>query len=167
MNQSELLTDAFGRIREVVHSVVDGLDPDALSTRPLDTGNSIGWLVWHLTRIQDDHLADAGGFEQTYVADGWYERLGLPFDPSDTGYAHSADEVAAVRLSRDQLTGYHDAVQDRTVEYMKWLTDRDFDRIVDRRWDPPVTLGVRLISVISDDLQQAGQAAYVRGLITS
>jgi hypothetical protein len=30
-----------------------------------------------------------------------------------------------------------------------------------------VTLGVRLVSVLSDDLQHVGQAAYVRGLLSS
>ncbi|HEU4946163.1 MAG TPA: DUF664 domain-containing protein [Kribbella sp.] len=168
MKSSEPLVDAFGRIREVVHSVVDGLDPEALSTRPLGAGNSVAWLVWHLTRIQDDHLADAGGFEQTYVADGWHQRLGLPFDPADTGYGHTAVQVAAVRVSTgDLLTGYHDAVHERTVDYLKGLSDEDLDRIVDRRWNPPVTLGVRLVSVISDDLQHAGQAAYVQGLLSA
>jgi hypothetical protein len=167
MKSSELLADAFGRIQEVVHSAVEGLTPDELSTRLLDDGNSIAWLVWHLTRIQDDHLADAGGYEQTYVTDAWYERLGLTFDPADTGYGHSADNVAAVRVAGDLLIGYYDAVHARTVEYLKGLTDQDLDRIIDRRWNPPVTLGVRLISVISDDLQHVGQAAYVRGLLSS
>jgi uncharacterized damage-inducible protein DinB len=166
MNTSELLLDAFGRIQEVVQDAVEGLDDKTLATRPEDSGNSIGWLVWHLTRIQDDHLADAGGYEQTYTAGGWHERLGLPFDAADTGYGHTADDVAAVKLSSEQLRGYYDAVHDRSVEYLKTLTDDDLDRIVDKRWNPPVTLGVRLLSVLSDDLQHAGQAAYVRGLLS-
>jgi len=166
VNSQEVLTDAFGRIQEVVHSVVDGLSPEALSIRPLETGNSIAWLVWHLTRIQDDHVADVAGTDQIYRTQGWADRLGLPFDPHDTGYGHSAADVAAVRVaSGDLLTGYHDAVYARTVEYLQSITDDDLDRIVDRRWNPPVTLGVRLVSVIGDDLQHAGQAAYVRGLI--
>lgn len=167
MNTSEVLLDSYSRIQEVVHAVVDGLDDKTLGTRPEGTGNSIGWLVWHLTRIQDDHLADAGGYEQVYTADGWHERLGLPFDVTDTGYAHSADQVAAVQLSAEQLAGYHDAVHARSVEYLKTLTDEDLDRIVDKRWNPPVTLGVRLISVLSDDLQHAGQAAYAQGLLAN
>jgi hypothetical protein len=167
MTSSELLIDGFERVREVVHDVVRGLDTEALATRPLGTGNSIGWLVWHLTRIQDDHVADVAGTEQSYVAEGWADRLGLPFDVTDTGYGHTADEVAAVRLSAEQLTGYLDAVYARTVEYVAGLTDADLPRIVDHRWIPPVTLAVRLVSVISDDLQHAGQAAYVRGLITA
>ncbi|GAA1584867.1 DUF664 domain-containing protein [Kribbella sancticallisti] len=166
MNTSELLLDAFGRIREIVHEAVDGLDEKTLGARPDDTGNSIAWLTWHLTRIQDDHLADAGGYEQIYTAKGWHERLGLPFDPADTGYGHGAAQVAAVQLSAEQLTGYYDAVHERTLDYLKGLSDHDLDRIVDKRWKPPVTLGVRLVSVLSDDLQHAGQAAYVRGLLS-
>ena len=166
MNTSELLIDAYGRIKEVVHDVVDGLDDKALATRPNGTANSIAWLVWHLTRIQDDHLADAGGHEQVLTADGWHERLGLPFDPADTGYGHTSDEVAQVRVSAELLLGYYDAVHARTLGYLETLTDEELDRIVDRRWNPPVTLGVRLISVIGDDLEHAGQAAYVKGLLS-
>lgn len=166
MNTSELLIDAFGRIQEVVHEAVDGLDDKTLGTRPDEAGNSIAWLIWHLTRIQDDHLADAGGYEQVHTAGGWAERLGLRFHAADTGYGHTSDEVAAVQLSAEQLTGYYEAVHARTLEYLTDLSDDELDRIVDRRWNPPVTLGVRLISVISDDLQHAGQAAYVRGLIS-
>jgi uncharacterized damage-inducible protein DinB len=166
MNTSELLIDAYGRIQGVVHDVVDGLDDKTLSTRPDGKGNSIAWLIWHLTRIQDDHLADAGGYEQVYTAEGWHERLGLPFDPADTGYGHTAQDVAAVVVPAEQLAGYYDAVHARSVEYLKGLSDEDLDRIVDKRWKPPVTLGVRLTSVLSDDLQHAGQAAYVRGLLT-
>ena len=166
MKTSELLIDAHSRIKEVVHDVVDGLDDKTLATRPSGSANSIAWLVWHLSRVQDDHVADAGGYEQVHTADGWYERLGLPLDPDDTGYAHSSEQVAQVQLSPEQLLGYHDAVHARTVEFLKTVTDEGLDRIVDRRWNPPVTLGVRLISVINDCDQHAGQAAYVKGLLS-
>jgi len=165
MTSAELLVDAFGRVREVVHTVVDGLTPEQLAYRIADRANSIGWLVWHLTRVQDDHVAAAAGTEQVWTAAGWLERFGLPFDRHATGYGQGPDEVAAVRVMSPQvLTGYHDAVHDQTVRYVRGLTDGDLDRIVDQRWDPPVTLGVRLVSVIADDLQHAGQAAMVRGV---
>ncbi|CNG77154.1 Protein of uncharacterised function (DUF664) [Mycobacterium tuberculosis] len=166
MTSAQLLTDGFGRIREVVHRAAGGLTPRQLAHRPVEGANSIGWLIWHLTRIQDDHVADAAGTAQAWTDDGWADRFDLPFDPFDTGYGHTPEDVAAVRVeSADLLTGYHDAVHDRTVKYVSTLTDGDLERIVDRSWNPPVTLGVRLISVISDDLQHAGQAAYVRGLL--
>ncbi|MFC6594039.1 mycothiol transferase [Kitasatospora paranensis] len=166
MTSADLLADAFDRIRETVHGAVRGLGPDDLAAR-LDGGaNTVAWLVWHLTRIQDDHVADVAGAEQLWTADGWADRFALPLPPGDTGYGHGPDEVAAVRVgSADLLTGYHDAVHARTAAYVRTLRDTDLGRVVDERWDPPVTLGVRLVSVVSDDLQHAGQAAFVRGAL--
>jgi Protein of unknown function (DUF664) len=160
----ELLTDAFNRIQGTVHAVLSKTDAGILSYRPDPDANSVAWLLWHLTRVQDDHVADAAGTEQVWTAEGWAERFGLPFDPSETGYGQGSAEVAAVQVSAELLGGYHDAVHRASVAFVRGLADTDFDRIVDTSWSPPVTLGVRLVSVISDDLQHAGQAAYVRGL---
>ena len=166
MTSADILVDAFGRIRELVHETVDGLTPDQLAFRVDRDANSIAWLVWHLSRVQDDHVADAAGGEQVWTAGGWAERFDLPFDVSETGYGHGGGEVAAVRVgSAELLAGYHDAVHDQTVRYVSGLRDDDLGRIVDAAWDPPVTLGVRLVSVIGDDLQHAGQAAFVRGIL--
>jgi hypothetical protein len=163
---TNLLIDAFSRVRGVVHKVVDGLAPEELEYRVDGTANSIAWLVWHLARVQDDHVAEVAGTDQVWTSDGWNERLGLPFDPASTGFGHGPDDVAAVRVeSGDLLLGYYDAVHEQTTAYIRGLSEPDFDRIVDEAWDPPVTLSVRLVSVISDDLQHAGQAAFVRGLL--
>jgi len=161
---SELLVDGFDRIREVVHEVLDGLTVEELTYRPDSRANSISWLIWHLTRVQDDHVADAAGLPQVWM-DGWYQRSGLPFDPAEHGYGHDSAAVAQVRLPADFLAGYYDATHAQTVAFVSGLADADLDAIVDRRWDPPVTLGVRIVSVLGDDLQHAGQAAYVRGLV--
>jgi len=160
-----LLTDAFGRVRETVHEAVDGLTPEQLAFRLDEDANSIAWLVWHLTRVQDDHIADVAGLPQVWTESSWYDRFALPLEPLDTGYGHSTDQVARVQATQELLTGYHDDVHAQTVRYVNTLTDDDLPRIVDRAWDPPVTLGTRLISVISDDLQHAGQAAIIRGIV--
>ncbi|NMH97425.1 mycothiol transferase [Pseudonocardia acidicola] len=166
MNTADLLTDAFGRVRDVVHTVVEDLTPAELAYRIDGHANSIAWLVWHLTRVQDDHIAGVAGTEQVWISQGWVDRFGLPLDPRDTGYGHNDDQVAAVRVdSPDLLTGYYDAVHEQTVRFVRGLSDADLDRVVDTRWDPPVTLGVRLVSVLSDDLQHGGQAAFVRGIV--
>jgi uncharacterized damage-inducible protein DinB len=163
---ADLVADAFGRVRVTVHQVVDGVGPDDLAFRVDGEANSIAWLVWHLTRIQDDHIADAAGQEQVWTAAGWAKRFGLPFDDSATGYGHSSDEVAAVRVgSAELLTGYHDAVYQATIRYVESLRDDDFTRVVDESWDPPVTLAVRLVSIVNDDTLHAGQAAFVRGIV--
>ncbi len=164
MLAAEVLGDGFGRVRGVVRSTLAGMSADDLVQRP-GGGNPVGWLVWHLARVQDDHVADAFGSDQVWTSQGWAERCGLPLDPADTGYRHTDEQVAAVRLDPDVLLGYVEAVHARTTEHLSAVTDADLDRVVDTSWDPPVTLGVRLVSVLSDDLQHAGQAAYVRGLL--
>ncbi|MFE2728796.1 DinB family protein [Kitasatospora sp. NPDC059327] len=166
MKSADLLADAFGRVRAAVHDVVDGLTAEELSARVDPGANSIVWLIWHLTRIQDDHIADAAGTEQIWTAQGWFDRFALGFPAAATGYGHRARDVAAVRVdSAELLTGYHDAVHERTLSFVGGLTGPALDRIVDEAWSPPVTLGVRLVSVISDDLQHIGQAAFVRGVL--
>jgi hypothetical protein len=162
---AELLVDAFGRIQGMVHRAVAGLTPSDLAYRPDAEANSIAWLVWHLTRIQDDHLADVAGTEQVWTAQHWVERFGLPFAPEATGYGQTSDEVGAVRAGVDDLLGYSDAAHEETVRFVSELRAADLDRVVDESWDPPVTLGVRLVSVVNDNMAHAGQAAYVRGLL--
>ncbi len=168
MKTSDVLIDTFGRVREIVEYVVDGLTVEELLYRPGPDANSIAWLVWHLTRIEDDHVSDLRRTEQAWTAQGWIERFQLPFDSSATGYGFSSAEVAVCRVDPPELlVGYHDAVHAETVAYLETIDDAELDRIVDASWEPPVSAGVRIVSVVSDTLQHAGQAAYVRGLLES
>ncbi|MBV9446316.1 MAG: DUF664 domain-containing protein [Streptosporangiaceae bacterium] len=171
MGSAELLVDAFGRVQEEVHAAVDGLSPEELAVRLDDDANSIAWLCWHLTRVQDDHVAGAFGVKQVWPQ--WRERFGLSQNDTrqgdiggnDIGYGHNSRQVAQIQASADLLTGYYEAVHEQTIRLASTVTDADLERIVDERWDPPVTLGVRLVSVISDCLQHVGQAAFVRGIV--
>jgi len=166
MNVADLLVEGYGRVQGTVHAAVDGLTAEQLGTRPDGEANSIAWLVWHLTRVQDDHVADVAGTEQVWTGEDWLSRFGLPFPAGDTGYGHRPADVAAVRVDEpDLLTGYYDAVHEQTVRFVTGLDAGALDRIVDEAWDPPVSLGVRLISVLDDDIQHAGQAMYLRGLL--
>ena len=162
---NDLLIDGFGRVRETVQQAVVGLHEDQLAYRPVADANSIAWLTWHLTRVQDDHVADVAGAQQLWVVGGWVERFGLPFDVGAIGFGQTSEEVGRVRATAEMLTAYQDAVHRSTVDYLATLRDEDFDRVVDERWDPPVTLAVRLLSVLDDTMQHAGQASYVRGLV--
>ncbi|GAA1580276.1 mycothiol transferase [Actinoplanes couchii] len=166
MDVSDILIDGYGRLPETIEAAVRDLTPEQLRWAPKPGANSIGWLVWHLTRVQDHHLTGVIGGEQIYVTGDWGPRFGLTTDPDDTGYGHTPEQVAAVApASWQTLVEYYGAVHDRTGKWVGTLTAADLDRIVDRDWDPPVTLGVRLVSVLDDDAQHAGQAAYLRGLL--
>lgn len=164
MSTARLLTDAFDRVVESATDVVTGLDRERLAHRPAGRGNSIAWLLWHLTRVQDDHVSDLAGQRQLWLSDGWFDRFDLGLPPDDTGYGHSFEEASRVVADAPLLVGYLTAVTDATKAYLATLTETDYDRVVDRSWDPPVTLGVRLISVVNDTTQHVGQAAYVKGL---
>lgn len=83
MDHSALLTDAFDRIQETVHSTLADLPADALTFRVDAKANTIAWLIWHLTRVQDDHVAGVAGTAQVWTSGGWVERLDLPFPVAD------------------------------------------------------------------------------------
>lgn len=164
MQATDVLVDAFGRISSDVHRAVDGLDLDALTLRLDADANPVAWLVWHLTRVMDDHVADLAAAPQIYTSQGWADRFALPGDPASIGYGHTSEEVAAVTAGADLLLGYHDAVQAFVVDHLGRITDADLDEVIDDSWDPPVTRGVRLVSVVDDGIQHAGQAAFVAGI---
>ncbi len=164
MHTSELLVDAFVRIRELYADLPADLSPEAAHHRPDGAGNSIAWLLWHVARVQDDHVAGLAEGRQAWH-DGWSRRFDLPYDHDDIGFGHTSEEVDTLRIDDLQtLVDYHDAVHDLTLEYLGGVDARELDRVVDRRWDPPVTAGVRLVSLLGDCLQHLGQAAYVKGL---
>jgi uncharacterized damage-inducible protein DinB len=166
VNAVAVLADGFSRIRGAVRLAAEGATAEQLAFRPDAAANSIAWLIWHLTRIEDDHVSALAGVEQAWTAQGFQTRFDLPFDAAATGYGQAAAEVAAVRPDGPEpLLEYHDAVARRTAAYLQALDDGALDRIVDESWDPPVSAGVRLVSVIADALEHAGQAAYLRGLV--
>jgi hypothetical protein len=166
MDTDSLLLELYGRIPPLAARAVNGLNEEELCRAPEPGANTIGWLVWHLARVQDHHISELLGTEQVWVSGDWAGRHGLEPDPSNTGYGHSGEEVAAVRPdSPEVLLDYLLEVQGRTTAMLEGLAPEDLDRVVDRRWDPPVTLGVRLVSIADDSLQHAGQAAYARGLL--
>ncbi|MEO8266768.1 MAG: DUF664 domain-containing protein [Ilumatobacteraceae bacterium] len=166
MELSELLIDVFDRVAEHVNEAVSGLDLDALHTAPEPGSNPIAWLVWHLTRVQDHHIAEIVDEPQVWISGNWAPRFGVEPDDQDIGYGHSWEEVLAIRAeSAAVLVEYYEAVAARTRLLLERTNSTDLDRVVDNRWNPPVTLGVRLISIADDDIQHAAQATYVRGIL--
>jgi Protein of unknown function (DUF664) len=160
-----VLLDLFDRVHQALPPLVDGLTAQQLKWAPTPDANSIAWLVWHLCRVEDDHLAGVVGRDQVWNEGGWDRRFALPFAPEDIGYGQTAAQVRQVPGDCDLLLGYAAAVADRAREILGAFTGADLTRVVDERWDPPVTGAVRIVSVANDITQHLGQAAYVRGLL--
>src|SRR5712692_5785685 len=167
MDSKDVLIDGYGRIPRSLSMALEGLTAEQLTYRPTEQANSIAWLAWHLTRVQDHHLSDLAGREQAWIADGWHAKFGKPADPADTGQRYTPEQVAAIRPADPSLLlDYHNAVYQRSVEYVQTLSPADLDRVLyEPQWNPMPTVGVRLVSVISDNTQHAGQVAYLRGCI--
>jgi hypothetical protein len=165
MRHSEAIAYAFEQIRDAAVAAVTGLDQDALVWRPDPEANTIAWLVWHLARVADSHVAPIAGVEQVWSARAWAPRFGLPDEYLDHGYGHTPEQVAAIAPDDAHvLVGYIQDVAGLVIPFVSTLTDEDLARVIDESYDPPVTAGVRLQSVIGDTWQHVGQAAYVRGL---
>lgn len=170
-----ILHDGFGRVLESIEALLQRPDPGLLGYRPGPHANSIAWLVWHLTRVQDDHFAHlanalwpASGTEQRWLHGGWYAAFDVPYGEPDTGYGHSSDQVGEFpTLDAALLLGYHREVNQLGNGVLGKLKDSDFGTVIDRRWDPPVTVAVRLASILNDTTSHAGQAEYVGGLFRS
>ena len=164
MDWRDLLTDAYGRIEQVIERSLKGLTEDDLKWQPKPDCNSIGWLVWHLTRVQDDHISSLMGEDQLWIKDGWYMKFNRPPDSKDRGFGDTPEQVAAFASDAQTLLDYHKVVSDRSKQYFKTLPDADLDRELNEpQYQPLPTVGVRIISILADNLQHAGQAAYVRG----
>jgi Protein of unknown function (DUF664) len=166
MDCNDLIIDGLNRVDEDFRRALEGLTAEQLGFRPAEHANSVAWLAWHLTRVMDDHVSELAGRPQAWISDGWHARFGKPGDMGDTGFGYGPAEVAALRPeSADVLLEYFAFVFERSLGYVRAVSCGDMDRVIDRRRDPPVTVGVRLISVVNDCTQHVGQLAYLRGLI--
>ena len=164
----DLLIDGLTRVSETFRVVLKGLSAEQLASRPSPNANSIAWLAWHLTRVEDDHISELAGRPQAWIDGGWHARFGRPANPADTGYGHSAEEVGRIRPETAQvLLDYYAGVHERSLDYLQRLSCEDMDRVIDTRWTPPVTVGVRLVSVVNDTTQHVGQMAYIRGVLAA
>jgi len=165
MNWQQILADAYGRLPESLERVLAGLSREDIAWQPREDCNSIGWLCWHLTRQQDAQIADLAGTEQLWIKDGWHARFHRPADPGDMGFGHTPEQVAALEIpDAKTLVGYQRAAMGRTLDYINGLSEADLDRKLGGPWQPPPTVGVRLVSILEDAVIHAGQTAYIRGL---
>ena len=185
MEWHELITDSFGRVSWILEKALDGLTPEDLNQQPRPHCNTIGWLTWHLTRWQDRSMALFMGEKQLWVSGGWYAKFDRKPDPEDTGLGHSSEDVAAFKSPDTEiLLGYYSAVLDRTGRYLASLAAIELDRQLNDRWygselwyqskrwhqgesrrQGLPLLGTRLVSVVNDNIQHAGQVAYLRGML--
>lgn len=166
MEAKDIVLDALERIRSILHRTLTGLTLDEMNRQPTSDSNSIAWLTWHLTRVQDNGISGLFGQEQAWISQGWHAQFGMTPDPDNEGQGHTPAQVAAFRAPSIQtLLDYHDSVSTRSKSFLTGLAPADFNRELDEpQYQPRPTVGVRVVSILSDNLQHAGQVAYLRGV---
>jgi hypothetical protein len=166
MEAKDIVIDALERIRSILHRTLAGLTLDEIQRQPTPDSNSIAWLTWHLTRVQDNGISGLFDQEQAWISQGWHAQFAMAPDPDNEGQGHTAEQVAAFRAPSIQtLLDYHDSVSTRSKHFVAGLTPAGFNRELNEpQYQPRPTVGVRLVSILSDNLQHAGQVAYLRGV---
>lgn len=164
MNTNEILIDLARRPQAAAEHLRGRLTPELLNAHP-HHDNSIAWLLWHVAREIDEQLCDLCGQESVWIAAGFAERFALETKPHEHGYGHTPEQARAIQVTDlDLLFEYLNAVIDAQVAYISGLDEADLSRIVDDRWDPPVTLAARMVSMSVDAAEHIGQAAYITGM---
>ena len=167
MKGAHLIIDALERINEALHAELADITLDELVA---DLQPSVGWLTWHLIRVQDSQVCPLSDRAQAWIEDGWHEKFKMAPEPRDYGPAHTNTRKQATSFIADTATllAYHDAVFRRSVAYLDSLSDADLDRVLDDpRFDPRPTVGVRLVSVVNDNMQHVGQIVFQKGCLRS
>jgi uncharacterized damage-inducible protein DinB len=164
MEFQQLLVGVFERVSQVLEEALDGLNQDDLSYLPQADCNSIGWLTWHLTRVQDSTISRLTGKEQLWIAEKWYSKFNRNADSTDNGVGHSSKDVSNFQSpDTETLLDYHHAVLKQTNEYVGKLSTNELGREID--WPRFPTVGLLLAAQISETLQHVGQIAYLRGML--
>lgn len=167
MNAIEILIDLARRPQSAAVQLRGALTPELVNAHP-HHDNSIAWLLWHAAREIDEQLAEISGEPSVWLAHGFAERFALDATPTEIGYGHTPERARSIVVQDPALLLEHlAAVVDAQVAYLATLDEEDLARIVDERWDPPVTLAARMISISCDAAEHVGQAAYVAGLGTA
>ncbi|WP_040634025.1 mycothiol transferase [Mobilicoccus pelagius] len=166
MNIRELLTDAASRPASAAEPVLDGLSDEAAHRMPADRGNTIAWLLWHAARQMDVQTVALSGGKSVWTSGGWAQRLGVDRGEDEFGFGDSPEDVAALHVDDVAALGAHlQACTDALTAYIGTLSEDDLGEVIDDSYDPPVTRGARIVSIIDDAAVHVGQAAYARGLV--
>jgi len=163
-----LISDQFDRIERELALIFEGLTAEDLDRQPTPDCNSIGWLVWHLTRSLDRNMSELMDKEQLWISDKWHARFNRSSDPGDTGYKHTSEQVRSFVSPGSYISmGYLRAILNRIQGYIENnLNESDLDRTT---LSPTLQNTASVMSRLSGEVRHAfmhiGQADYVRGLL--
>lgn len=174
MAVTAFIEDLLEESKRRLYRMLRDLTPEELAWRPAPEANSIGFIVWHLARVEDRWLA---GFAldhitERWIRDGWAARFNLP--KSDTGVGFTLEQVDDLHKHMPpiaEVCAYFDVVREDMLTYLRGLSDADLDQAPSRAPFPEVgtlppnfTIGRMFRQLIGEYNQHLGQVGYLRGL---
>ena len=165
MSATETALSALERNWGMVDRALEDVDDAVLGTQPNSQSNSMGWLLWHMTRIVDRFVHTwCQDDPQLWVKGGWSDKFGLEDDVNNKGQGWTEEQVAAWQLpTKNLLVGYYDAVKTAAREYIQSLSASDLERQLTLPPRPTASVGSFLGVMVYDNCVHGGQIAYLRG----
>ena len=163
MTLNEFITDALEKENGFLLDALDGLTSDELAWQPAPDANSIGWILWHMVRVEDMWIHFFAQFQtELWETEGWHEKFGLP--TRDNGFGHTAEQVNNFpSIDLAQFLEYRASVRASTLVYLNTLSPDDMET-VPRERRPEMSLGAMFRQIIGEMYQHVGHIAYLRGL---
>ena len=140
----------------------DGLSQDHVLWRPAPHTNNIGFILWHVARVEDSRVSVLQGESSLWESQGWHKRFEQPVDAPDPGDRMGLRALPLPSLSN--LTGYLKAVHQQTDEFLSTLTPDRLDTVPDPS-QPERTVVASLRHLITHKNNHHGQVDYIRGLL--
>jgi hypothetical protein len=168
MTLNQFIEDSLDQEQKLLAEVVSDLTSEELAWRPGPEANPMGWILWHMLRVEDMWVQFFAQRQlELWEREGWHERFGLP--TRDNGFGHTTEQVAGFpALDLTTLLQYGEAVRAGTLEYLSSLGREAFQAMprADRPdvWWHALSVGAMFYQIIGELYQHLGQLAYLKGL---
>ncbi len=165
MEVGEVLANLVRQNGEMIETALEGLTEEELYKQPNDQCNSIGWLLWHLARSEDDLVSLMNEAPEIWTEQGINERFGMGAEETGEGDGH--EKISAFRApSTDDLKSYWRASEAKAISYLDSLRPADMDREMPAMVGEGTTnLSTYAEDTVNEALVHGGQIAYVRGML--
>lgn len=166
MELNVFILDNLNRIQRALTEALDSLTYEELTWQPDDEANSIGFLLWHITRCEDTYIQSLI-FQrpQVWVSEGWHDRMSLPDDLWNNGNGYTVEQLTDFRVPElKDLLEYAQEVRRRTNDFLRDLTPERSEEIIAQEGFGGISVGGLLSYMLCELTQHIGQIAYIRGL---
>ena len=173
MDLLEFATEMFEEYATRLYSYLDGLTLEELNWRPNAEANSIAFIVWHTTRVEDRWFqVFCQDKPDLWTSGRWFEKLGMNEDRSPFGLTPE-DLASLPTLTIEALKSYFEAVRSETRKYLASIGPEDLEASPGRSpfggsasASPFAQFTIQRMfrQLIQEEIQHLGQVGMLRGL---